>query len=300
MINIQLLIAFLLFNCFQIRAQNTILLKSVIEQYISTKNAIVGVSVSGNNESDTFSINGDQHFPLQSVFKFHIALALLSKIDEGKFSLTQKITIRKMDLLPNLYSPIREKYPNGTTLTIAEILKYTVSESDNVGCDILLQLIGGPRVVNDFFIKRNVKNISIKINEQTMQANWDEQFRNWTTPKAANEVLKIFYINKPKILSQASYDFIWATMKGTTTGVDRLKGLLPKTVTIAHKTGTSGTNKQGIAAAVNDIGIIFLPDGRYFFISVFVTNSKEDDATNDAIIAGISSKCYDYFLKNNK
>lgn len=45
-----------------------------IEQIISDKNAVVGVSIIGNNGSDTISIHGDRRFPMQSVFKFHIAL----------------------------------------------------------------------------------------------------------------------------------------------------------------------------------------------------------------------------------
>ena len=65
---------------------------------------------------------------MQSVFKFHIALAVLSQIDKGKLSFNQKIKIDKKDLLPNLYSPIRDENPNGATLTISKILKYTVSK----------------------------------------------------------------------------------------------------------------------------------------------------------------------------
>ena len=161
-------------------AQTTDSLREKIQHIIATKNATVGVSIISGDEKDTLSINGDKHFPLQSVFKFHIALVILSQIDKGKFFLDQKIQIKKMDLLPGLYSPIRDKYPNGTTLTIAEILKYTVSESDNVGCDILLKLIGGPKVVESFFKKNNIRDISIKINEEDQQANWDLQFQNWT------------------------------------------------------------------------------------------------------------------------
>lgn len=281
-------------------AQTTDSLRQKIQEVISGKQAVVGVSIMGNNGKDTLSINGDRHFPLQSVFKFHIALVVLSQIDEGKWSLDQRIKIEKKDLLPDLYSPIRDKYPNGTTMTMSQILKYTVSESDNVGCDILLKLIGGPQVVEAYFVKNNLKDISIKINEETQQANWDLQFQNWTTPKAANEVLTKFYNNQHKLLSQKSYDFIWKIMKETATGKDRLKGQLPKHTIVAHKTGTSGVNKEGLTAAVNDIGIVFLPDGQHFFISVFVTDSKEDAATNEKIIAAISKAVWDYFNSREK
>ena len=280
---------------YQASAQTTDSLRQKILKITSAKNAFVGVSIMGSNGKDTLSINGDKHFPLQSVFKFHIALALLSQIDKGTFSLTQKIKIDKKDLLPNLYSPIREDYPNGTTLTIARILEYTVSESDNVGCDILLKLIGGPKIVEAYFVKNNFKNISIKVNEEMQQDNWDLQFQNWTTPKAANQVLATFYYNKKKLLSKKSYNFIWKIMKETATGKNRLKGQLPKQTIIAHKTGSSGANKDGLIAAVNDIGIIFLPNGQHYFISVFVTNSKEDADTNEKIIADISKAAWDYF-----
>ncbi|MEP7075120.1 MAG: class A beta-lactamase, subclass A2 [Acidobacteriota bacterium] len=281
-------------------AQTTDSLHQEIQKIVSTKSAIVGVSIIDDNGKDTLSINGDRHFPLQSVFKFHIALTVLSQIDKGKLSLDQMIKIEKKDLLPDLYSPIRDKYPNGATLTLSEILEYTVSQSDNVGCELLLKLLGGPRIVEKYFIKNKFKDVSIKINEEVQQANWDLQFKNWTTPKAANEVLTSFYSNKKKLLSKKSYDFIWKVMKGTETGKGRLRGALPEKTIVAHKTGSSGANKQGLTAAVNDIGIVFLPNGRYFFISVFVTDSNENPDANEKIIADISKATWNYFETKTK
>lgn len=284
-----------LFISYQSSAQVIDSLRQKIEKIISAKNAYVGIAIIGNNGKDTLSINGNQHFPLQSVFKFHIALAVLSQIDQGKFSLNQEIKIEKADLIPNIYSPIRDKYPKGTTLPISKILDYTVSQSDNIGCDLLLKLIGGPQVVEEYFIKNNINDVSIKINEELQQANWDLQFENWTTPKAANEVLSMFYDPKVKLLSKESYDFIWKTMKGTETGKARIKGQLPKGTIVAHKTGTSGINKEGVTAAVNDIGIVFLPNGQYYFISIFISKSSENNETNEKIIADISKVTWDYF-----
>ena len=289
-----------LFIAYQASAQTIDSLREKIQQIVSTKNAMVGVSIIGNGGMDTLALNGEKHYPLQSVFKFHIALVVLSQIDKGKFTLDKKIKILKKDLLPDLYSPIRDDYPNGATLSISKILAYTVSASDNVGCEVLLRLIGGPKVVEDYFIKNNFKDVSIKTNEEVQQANWDLQFQNWTTPIAANETLLQFYNNKKKLLSKKSHDFIWKLMKETETGENRLKGKLPKGTIVAHKTGSSGANKEGLTAAVNDIGIVFLPNGKHFFISVFVTNSKENAETNEKIIADIAKATWDYFTANTK
>ena len=295
---LQLTTLFFLIIHGQILAQTSHLLKEKILQIVAAKNAVVGVSIYGNGGKDTVSLHGDRHFPLQSVFKFHIALAVLAQIDKGRFSLDQKIEIHKKELLPNLWSPLREENPHGGSFSIAKLIKYAVSQSDNVACDALLRLVGGPHVVEEYFKKNHIKDIAIRLNEEDSQANWDLMFRNWTTPKAANETLMKFYYNN-KLLSTNSHNFIWSVMKGTETGVNRLRGSLPKQTIVAHKTGSSGTNKEGITEAVNDIGIVFLPNGNYFFISVFVTNSKESESVNEKIIADIAKAAWDYFMKKN-
>lgn len=276
-------------------------LREEIEQIVSSKQATVGVAIVGGDGWDEVLVNGGRRFPMQSVFKFHIGLAMMSEIDKGRFTLDQKVEIKKSELLPGLWSPIREDHPEGAALTIAEILEYTVSQSDNVGCDVLLRLLGGPSAIEKFIKRHGTNDISIKINEETMQGDWDRQFENWTTPKAANEVLKTFYQNKKKQLSQKSHEFIWRIMRETSTGPKRLKGQLPSGTVVAHKTGYSGAHKTtGIYAAVNDIGIVFLPNGRHFYISVFVSESKEDFATNERIIADIAKAAWDHFLNKTK
>ncbi|MBX7055612.1 MAG: class A beta-lactamase, subclass A2 [Pyrinomonadaceae bacterium] len=290
-----------LIGAVQTFAQSNADLKRQIEQIISTKKAIVGVAIAGGDGKDELVINGERRYPMQSVFKFHIGLAMMSEIDKGKFSLDQKVEIKKSEMLPGLYSPIREAFPEGTTLTIAEILKYTVSQSDNVGCDVLLRLLGGPEAVEKFVKRNGVKDISIKINEETMQSNWDMMFQNWTTPTAANNALRRFYENKKKLLSPKNHEFIWRVMRETSTGPNRLKGQLPGGTVVAHKTGYSGAHKTtGVYAAVNDIGILFLPDGKYFYISVFVADSKEDFDTNERIIADIAKVAWDHFSAKSK
>ena len=292
---------FLIENC-QIFAQSTSSLRYKIQQIVSDRNALVGVSIIGNDGKDTISLHGDRRFPMQSVFKFHIALASLSQIDKGKLSLYQKIDISKDKLLPeDFWSPLRDENPNGGSFTIERLIEYSVSHSDNTACDILIRLIGTPKTVEEYFKKNNIQDIQITFNEEEMQAKWENMFQNWTTPKAASETLKIFYKNENNLLSKTSYDFFWKTNKETTTGRNRIKGQLPEGTIVAHKTGWSGTNKEtGITAAVNNIGIVFLPNGEYFIISVFVTESKESFDTNEKIIADIAKATYDFYTTHAK
>ncbi|MCO6498624.1 MAG: class A beta-lactamase, subclass A2 [Chitinophagaceae bacterium] len=300
---IQLAALLLLFltSC-QTSKNETAFLRSRIKQIVSDKNAVVGVSIIGNNGKDTLSLNGDRRFPMQSVFKLHIALAVLSEIDKGKLSLDQKIEIGKDDLLPvGFWSPLRDENPNGGIFTIERLIQYSVSHSDNTACDVLIRLIGTPKKVEEYIKKSGINDIQITFNEEDMQAKWENMFQNWTTPKAASGTLKLFYENKNNLLSKNSYDFFWKTNKETTTGKNRIRGQLPNETIVVHKTGWSGTNKEtGITAAVNDIGIVFLPNGEYFIISVFVSESKENFDTNEKIIADIAKATFDFYTTSTK
>jgi len=276
-----------------VMAQKEDLRKEML-QIANSKRADIGIYISGIEDQDTISFTGEKQYPMQSVFKFHIAIVVLNEVDKGRLFLDQKIHVGKEDLIPNTWSPIREKYPDGTTLTLAEMLKYTVSQSDNIGCDLLLDLLGGTKTVNDYFHEKGYKDISILATEAEMHKDWPTQFLNCITPHESNKILNAFY--GEELLSKKSTGFLWKIMTETATGKKRIKGQLPVGTVVGHKTGSSGTNEKGITAAVNNIGIVSLPNGKHFSISVFVSNSKEKLETNEKIIADISKLAWDYFL----
>lgn len=271
------------------------ILHEKIEKIVKSKRATVGVGVLNFENGDTLTFNGKGHFPMQSVFKFHLALAVLNQVDKRKFTLNQNIFVSKADLIPNLYSPMREKYPEGNVnLPLSEIIKFTVSQSDNSGCDLLFKLIGGTEIANKFIHKIGVKDVEILDPEVRIQNDWNLQYRNYSTPYAAVQLLQKFH--KQPILSKSSQDFLYKIMVETSTGLNKIKGLLPKNAIVAHKTGFSGKNKEGLTGGTNDIGIITLPNGKQLAIAVFVSNSMEDEITNDKMIAEIALAVWDYYL----
>lgn len=288
----------ILLSTIHIATAQTKSITASIGKILKDRKADVGVAVYLFSNGDTISINGDRHFPLQSVFKFHIALTVLNEVDKGCLSLKQKINITKADLLSNTWSPIRDKYPDGEmALTIAELIEYTVAQSDNNGCDILLKLIGGTKAVEEYLFEIGAKDVQIKANEEQMHAMWNVQFQNWTTPKSAVQLLSKFYSGQ--LLSKESSEILFKIMANTTTGANRIKGGVPHSTVVAHKTGTSDTNSQGITAAVNDIGIVILPDGSVYAMAVFVSNTRENNLINESIIAEISHTVWQYLLENN-
>jgi len=268
-------------------------LETQLNTIIQSKNATIGIAVQGPGDKNAVIINGDHRFPMQSVYKFPLALAVLKKVDEGKLALNQKIKITKADLLPT-YSPMRDKYPQGgVELSLADIISYSVSLSDNNACDILFRLIGGTAVADQYVKNLGVKNMSIATTEEEAGKRWDVQYSNYSTPGAMLQVVELF--RQGKLLSATSNAFLNKVMTATSTGTKRLKGQLPAHALVAHKTGTSGTNKEKLTPATNDAGIVTGSDQRSFSIVVFVSDSKETTATNEAIIAEISKCVWDYY-----
>lgn len=274
-------------------------LKAKIDTILKDKDATIGISIMGMNPEDTISINGNGQLPMQSVYKYHLALSVLNQVDQRKLNLNDSIEITEQHLDNDLWSIIRKKHPNGVTLTLGEVLKYTVANSDNVGCDILFDLIGGPTEVESYMHKIGVTDISIKDNEATIQSNWETQYQNWTTSNAAIKVLKIFYENDEEQLSSKSHVYLWEVMKKSWLGEISMKTYLPENTVIAHKTGHSGKNDEGLTAAQNGIGIIFLPNGNYFYLSILISNSSEESEINKRLIADITKLTYDYFDSEN-
>jgi beta-lactamase class A len=272
-------------------------LKQDLKETVKGKNATVAVSVLSFDEPFSLNINGNKKLPMQSVFKFHIALAVLDLVDQGKLQLNQKIFIKKTDLLENTWSPIRKKYPEGAALPLSEIIRYMVAESDNNGCDFLLRLVGGTQKVQQFMDGKGIKDFAITSNEEEMHKDWKVQYTNFTTTNSMNALLKKF--QDGEMVSKNSTDFLMTVMLGTTTGTNKIVQQLPKGTPVAHKTGSSGKNSAGLTGAENDAAIISLPNGKQYALSVFVSDSMESDAVNCKLISDISKQVWHYFNPNN-
>lgn len=286
-----ILIIFLCLNVFSQNREKTDL-KKTVEDIISTKKAKVGVSIIRTGENKFIQINADEFFPMLSTVKFPIALTILNKVEKGELRMDQKIFIQKEELLENTFSPFREKYPEGNiSVSLEEAVKWMVSFSDNNMTDILLRLIGGTQTVQKFI---KSKDFVIQNNEEAMHKDWESQFVNQIKPNYATLLLKEF--SDGKILNKLNTKWLYQAMLDNTTGIKRMKGKLPPNVKVAHRTGTSFTNSDGMTGAVNDFGIIELPDKKNIYIAVFVQDTFESFEDSEEIIADIAKATYDFYL----
>jgi beta-lactamase class A len=267
-------------------------LRQRIEQIARTGQGRVGVTATVLETGQSVTLNGNQQFPMLSVAKLPIGMAVLAHVDQGKLKLDQKVRIEPDDIASS--SAVLDQKAVGKEFRLAELLKYTVSNSDNTACDALLRLIGGPKVVTQHLQNLGVNDIIFTNTFKEIIQDKIVPYRNHATPDATIVLLRVFH--EGRWLSESSHALLRRLMTETPTGRKRIKGMLPEGTVVAHKTGTSGTF-DGVAIATNDVGFVTLPNGQHLAIAVFVSDSKADMVTREAAIAKISRAVWDRWRK---
>lgn len=270
-------------------------LQKQIERAASAAKGRVGVAATVLETGESIALLPSERFPMQSVYKLPIGMAVLREIDAGKLALDQKIRVEKTDFVrQGMHSPLRDKNPNGAEASVEQLLRLSVSESDGTASDVLFRLAGGAESIGKFLSEIGVTEMIVADPEKIIGRDWETQYRNWASPNGAISLLRA--LHERRGLSASSQKLMIEILTKTVTGPRRLKGLLPKDAAVAHKTGTSGA-RNGVTAATNDIGIISLPNNRHLAIAVFVSDAAADETTRERVIAEIAKAVWDEWSK---
>lgn len=274
-------------------------LKSKLEHYIQSCHAEIGVAVI-MDVHDTICVNNASPYPMNSVLKLYQALAVADVLQKRGIALDSCILIEPKDLYPGTYSPLRDKYPSGkVSLSIAELLVYSLQPSDNIACDILFDRIVGLEETDRYIRTLGVEDFAIRVNERDMFENHEVSRKNWNYPLAAATLIyKLFTESLYKPIDQK---FLIETLVGCQTGEGRLaKPFLQTNVVIGHKTGTGFVSSNGLPQGINDVGFVKLPTGRYYAIAVFIKSSQKNMVETEQMIADISEMVYQYVLTDKR
>lgn len=252
----------------------------------------IGVAVIINN-TDTITVNNENIYPMMSVFKTHQALAVCDDFDNKGISLDSLMTIQRDELDANTWSPMLKEHPeNVISLPVRDLLRYTLSQSDNNASNLMFKKLVDV-TATDSFIATIIPRSSFKIayTEEEMSADHDKAYANSTSPLGAAILMNRLFTDN--LVSHEKQSFITGTLKECVTGVDRISApLLDKDVTIGHKTGSGYTNEHGVLAAHNDVAYISLPDNTCYALAIFVKDFKGNESEAAKAIARISATVY--------
>ncbi|MEV5024497.1 serine hydrolase [Sphingobium sp. LMA1-1-1.1] len=270
-------------------------------RFATLTDGTVGIAVRDLGTGETLAYNGDTLFPMASTYKVAVAAKILSLLDAGSLSLEEQ--------LPRLGRPV----------PVRTLLEMSLTLSDNDATDALVARAGGPQAVNDWVHAAGIKGLRVDSNTRDLLARakvpgtgfGDEAAmesglssaqrdardmpnigfaadpRDTATPRAMDDLLGA--IRQGRVLQPQTSALMLSIMERCKTGKARLRAMLPPGTRIAHKTGT--LNGLG-----NDTGIVTLPDGRMFVITVFVMKDHRGHEMRDRIMAEAARAAYDYFL----
>ncbi|HMT09317.1 MAG TPA: class A beta-lactamase [Pyrinomonadaceae bacterium] len=275
----------------------------------------VGVAAVVLETGEAAFLNEDGRYPMQSVYKLPIAMAVMEQVRLDKLDLDEKVGVTKEDFVrAGMRSPLRDKNPNGGEFTIRELIRLSLVESDGTASDVLLRLVP-PVEVQSYLTQIGIRDIKVVNTEKEIGKDWQTQYENWSTPVAAAELLRWFQVSRTADAAKldertdidefclTGYNLIFCDMNRSMTGRKRIKSLALEVKPglgrpwIADKTGTGGT-QNGITGATNDIGIVYMPNGKHLAIAVFVSDSPADEKTREAVIARIAKAAWDKWSKN--
>ncbi len=270
-------------------------LEQRIEDIAAPLDARIGVAI--RTPDGAVIARQDTLLPTLSVFKFPLALAVLDRAAATGTPLSRPFDVGPEWLDVDTYSPMRDSLPaEGGTVTLAGLLRYSTSLSDNIACDRLLDFVGGPAAVEEYVRGLGIDGICIAATERAMHRAPETVRSNAARPSALCALFDRFL--QGGLLTAEHDALLRRLLEGAVTGSNKLRAGLPATVTLGHKTGSSDRTPDGVRTAENDAGYVLLPDGRRYCIAVQVIDSREDDATNTAAIAAISKAAYEYFTQN--
>jgi beta-lactamase class A len=280
----------------------------------------VGIAVSDVTSGWTASVAGQETFPQQSVSKLWVALAVMQAVDDRRLSLDQSVVMHAEDRSV-FYQPLasRIRGPNGLTITLADLLRHALIESDNSANDMLIRQVGGAGVVTQAIADKHLAGLAVGGTERDVQTKtaglvWRPEYgQTWIFKQARaqlpddvrDQALANYLANPPdgatpdgittalaalkrgELLSRASTDFMLGLMGEARTGVMRLRAGVEPGWSLAHKTGT-GPDWRGASVGINDVGLMTAPDGRTYSVAVMVRETKQPPSARHRLMINVA------------
>jgi beta-lactamase class A len=204
-----------------------------------------------------------ERFAMCSTFKAYLAARVLQKSERGELALSDTVTVRAADLLPN--SPITETRVD-QTITLAELSAAVLQRSDNAAANYLLHVIGGPSAITEF--ARSIGDAETRLDrwETELNAAVPGDLRDTSTPHALGNGFRELIVGTALGPAARTQLVDWMTTNVTSS----LRPGMPPGWVLADKTGS------GDYGSTNDVGVGFGPGDRKVVLSVMARSAGDD------------------------
>jgi len=299
-------------------------LEAQLQQMTSRMPARCGVMARNLRTGAIARVNADDPIPLMSVVKLPVAIVILEGVDQGRWTLDTPITLLPHDMHPR--GVLGDRYPRGGgPVSLYKLLRLMLLFSDNSAADALMRIAGSPQAVTEWLVRHGIHDLRVDRTERDLGDDWygltpgadtlgsaeEIRERRAQVPGAVHDSAAAAMLRDPRdtgsaaacvtvlerlwrghLLSPAMTDTLKSLLSRCKTAPDRLPGMLPKGTPVARKTGTGGMT-AGVTVAVNDVGVIRLPNGDDVAIAVLLGEPRGRIDRADRLIARVARTVYD-------
>jgi beta-lactamase class A len=273
-------------------------LQANIDRITKSVNAKWGIYMKCLETGDEIAINADEQMDTMSVIKIPLMAEAFRQIGEGKFALTDRITLTDAAKRPG--TGVIRSMDAGVNLTIKDVLTLMIIVSDNTATDMMFDKVGGIEPVNRLMDSYGLKSIRATgpsdawfkaLNAAPDARTFHEQAKTpygLSSPRDMGKLLE--KIKKGDAVSKAASNQMLQIMRGQV-----YSSRLPKYVNgyrVPHKTG------DFLPYIGNDVGILE-SQNRNIVLSVFTARHFGIGAQLEDAIGRIGELVANYYAAQN-
>ena len=248
---------------------------SLISLIKANPNLDASIFVWDTSNGNYVDIKGETPYPAASIIKIPVLISMFKAIENGKFKKTDTIPLE--EYYRSEGSGDLQYQVQGLTLSIDNLARIMITDSDNSATNMIISAIGSMTAVNDDIKSWGLNNTHINT--------WlpDLGGTNYTTTKDLTVMLH--NLDNESFLSLESRADIFDYM-GHVKNNRLLAAGIPENASIAHKTGDIGT-------MLGDSGIIYSPNDKKYIVSILVKRPHNDYRGKEFIV-NASKIIYNY------
>lgn len=277
-------------------SDNLAVIRSEIDSIVAASQGTVGVAII-TPDGDTLTLNNDVKFPLMSVFKLHEAIAAARVIDRQKQSFDSVLAIRRDEVTPDTWSPMLKDYPEGDfDISVGDLVRYMLLVSDNNASNLIFERVVSVGTTDSIIRALDIpQSFELRFTEREMQADHPKSYQNWSSPLSCAVLIKA--VISDSLVSSVKQDSIRCWLGQCTSANGRMAAAVASVpeAKLYHRTGSGYVNDRGEIVAVNDVGVIKLPDGRQLAVAILIKDYAGPQDQADAEIATITNHILEYY-----
>jgi len=297
-------------------------LESLVASIASGIEGKVGVYILYVESGEEVGINENEYFSLASVFKVPLLVTLHKKIDEGYFSLDDRIVLTER--MKTYGSGLLPAMKAGLSISINDLQLLMIAVSDNTATDILFELVGADEIakyMKELGLQKTIIDLDTRrlilgylgldmdepltiqeLSRVTIEywgseerrkrmQEFDSELHDVSTPYEIGQIWAKMV--RGEIVDKKTSDAVLETCRHHT-GARLITRYLPFGISVARKGGSLGRDWR--QTVLCDSGVIFLPAGGGHIVVCVFGNDLYSKWYEFEIAAGkISRAAFDYF-----